>query len=482
VSWSMQKLLSLGPAEKEQLGVLHTVGEIWQQPETWLETARIAVSQAGSISALLEGAGSVVISGAGSSHYVGAAVQPFLRQRLPCHVEAIATTDIVADPQGCLPGAGPLVLVSIARSGNSPESVAAAQLADQLRPGTRHLVVTCNQDGQLARWAKTLGERGLALVLPERTNDRGLAMTSSYTSLVVACQALGFPLGEAEVYLQAVAGAAQVASGFLVGAATAVPEIAALPFRRAVFLGNGCLKGAAVESHLKLQELTAGQVVCQAESSLGLRHGPMTVIDEQTLVVHYLSACPYVAAYERDILQEIRDKRLGLATVVVGESRETALVVSDYAVQMPDAHMSAVAGDKQVPLPDHFRPQVHVMVGQLLGLFKSLQLPGPLLGVGVGHAAVEQQRSVYGIEQQLRVVYQVAQAGNQPVGLGPKLLFAGAACSRRLARGLGEPRDQQIDHLAEGLCYLHSPLPLGRRFHPALQHHRSGVYPDIDPR
>jgi tagatose-6-phosphate ketose/aldose isomerase len=363
VQWTLSKLLSLESAEKARLGVVHTPGEIDQQPNAWLETAELVRHKAEELRHLLEGVQSIVISGAGTSHYVGVSVQSLLRKRLSCNVEAIATTDIVADPLGTLPASTPSLLVSVARSGNSPESVAAVQLADQLRPSTRHLVITCNRQGKLAQWAETLGDRGLALILPEQTNDKGLAMTSSYTSLVVACQALGF-LNELAEYEAMVHRAAEAGRDFLSGDADRVAEISALPFKRVVFLGNGPLRGAAVESHLKLLEMSAGQVMCQAETSMGLRHGPMTFIDEETLVVHFLSGDPYTAKYERDILEEIRVKELGLSTVVVGEAAEVEAVKADYALK---ASASST-------LEDGFRPQVHVMIGQLLGLFKSLEL------------------------------------------------------------------------------------------------------------
>lgn len=358
---SLSELLALDMESKTRLGVRHTPGEIAQQPATWGQTAALLVEKAARIQELLAGTEHVVITGAGTSAYVGLSVEPQLRSNLTPAVSAVPTTDIVVDPAGSLPR-GPLLLVSVARSGNSPESIAAVELADRLRPDTRHLVITCNAGGKLARWASGLGERGLAVVLPAATNDQGLAMTSSYSNLVAAVLALGY-LDRLEAYSGMLAEASRAGAAFLAADATRIPALAELPFRRAVFLGNSELKGAAIESHLKLQEMTAGQVVCHAETSLGLRHGPMAVIDGETLVVHYLSADAYRARYEADILAEIRAKQLGMRTVVVGAAAEVEGVQADERLVVPGP-----------ALPDACRPLVHVMTAQLLGLFAALRL------------------------------------------------------------------------------------------------------------
>ena len=79
----------------------------------------------------------------------------------------------------------PTLLVSFARSGDSPESVAAAELAEQQLSECWHLVVTCNADGQLAR-VHASRPRSEVLLLPGAANDQGFAMTSSFTGMRLA--------------------------------------------------------------------------------------------------------------------------------------------------------------------------------------------------------------------------------------------------------------------------------------------------------
>ena len=57
-------------------------------------------------------------------------------------------------------------------------------------PDAMHLAITCNQNGQLARLPRVK-----SIVLDPRTNDRSLAMTSSFSNLVLA----GLGIAEGEV-------------------------------------------------------------------------------------------------------------------------------------------------------------------------------------------------------------------------------------------------------------------------------------------
>jgi hypothetical protein len=92
----------------------------------------------------------VILTGAGSSAYVGEIIADEINAAWPCQVRAISTTSLLTHPALYLEAA-PTLLVSFARSGNSPESTAAVQLVRDLVPNARFLNITCNADGELAR-------------------------------------------------------------------------------------------------------------------------------------------------------------------------------------------------------------------------------------------------------------------------------------------------------------------------------------------
>ena len=156
----------------------------------------------------------------------------------------------------------------------------------------------------------------------------------------------------------------EVGSRFLDNASVCAYEVAAMGCTRACFLGSGALTAVANESALKLLELTAGRVMTLSESVLGLRHGPMSALDANTLIVVYLSSHETRRRYEIDLLKEIREKRLGKVTVVV--------------TAQPDRNLNAAADfvlslDAPECLKDEYRPPVDIILAQLLGLFHSLQ-------------------------------------------------------------------------------------------------------------
>jgi tagatose-6-phosphate ketose/aldose isomerase len=285
-------------------GGADTAREIAQQPSVWRAIAARHGAERAPLEAFLAPAlgerGRIVLTGAGTSAFVGECLAPAAARATGRRVEAIATTDIVASPHEAFAGGAPTLLVSFARSGNSPESVAAVELARRHAPGCRHLIVTCNADGRLARLGTGAPDCHV-LRLPPETDDRGFAMTSSFTGMLYAgALALGVLRPEGADALAA-AGVESLAS-----LRDGIGELVARRFRRVVYLGSGPLKGLAREAALKLLELSDGRVVALAETALGFRHGPKTVVDGETLVVLFASGDPLRRRYDRDLYAELR--------------------------------------------------------------------------------------------------------------------------------------------------------------------------------
>lgn len=288
--------------DEKQWGDSRTAAEIRQQPGAWRRVARTVAHARSGVDRLLGEALAdprtrIVLTGAGTSAFVGEVVAPDLTRHLGRQVEAIATTDIVAGPRSVVAGDRPVLLVSFARSGNSPESAAAAGLVDRLAPAAHHLVITCDASGELARrWSGAAN--AVVLALPPELNDRGFAMTSSFTGMVLAALlCLGL-----EVDVEAAACAAEAV---LDTAGSRAAAVAAAEPARLVYLGSGALKGLALEAALKCLELTAGTVVAVSDSPLGFRHGPKAVLDEATTAVVFHSADPYTRGYDEDITREL---------------------------------------------------------------------------------------------------------------------------------------------------------------------------------
>jgi tagatose-6-phosphate ketose/aldose isomerase len=285
--------------------------EILQQPDTLRATHAVLRQGRAGIEAFVAPLLArpdlrIILTGAGTSAFIGESLAPWLSRLLGRNVEAIATTDIVGAPLLHLRRDAPTLLVSFGRSGNSPESIAAVDLADAQIDDVHHLVITCNAEGALAQGG--IANR-YVVQLPEATHDRAFAMTSSFTAMTYAALAIFTGIDAMDLRAERIA---EAVSATLAAAEQRVDMLAARGFQRVVYLGSGVFSGLAREAALKLLELSDGKVVSAFDSALGFRHGPKTIVDRNTLVVVYLSNDPLTRRYDLDIVEELRaDGRAG---------------------------------------------------------------------------------------------------------------------------------------------------------------------------
>ena len=364
---AVPRLLARPAGEQKTAGYSHTLREICQQPATWTETAeRVAGHQELLERALVDAGirerrGFLLFTGSGSSLYAGECLAPALQETLRVPVLAVSAGALLTHPAATLPPSGPYLLVSFARSGNSPES--AAVIDALTAPAAHHLVVTCNKEGALARNYRD-HPRVSVIVLSDATHDRSLVMTSSFTNMALAASALG-QVGDLAAYRSAAERAVAAARRVLQRDADALAERARRRFASAVYLGSGCRFGSAREAALKVLEMTGGQIWTMPETFLGLRHGPMAAIGPETLVVAHLSSEPTARAFELDLLRELDRKRLGAGRVIVG-----CAVPSDV-VAAGDVVVDCGGVDE---LADVTLTLIDALVGQLLAFFSCLAL------------------------------------------------------------------------------------------------------------
>ena len=384
---ALSSLLDLAPAERSRRGLVYTAAEIAAQADLWPTTYERFASFLPSLRPFLEEflahpRKCVLLTGAGTSEYVGYCVEGLLRRKLGVPVSVASTTALVVNPQGVFVPGHATLLVSIARSGSSPESLGAVRIADALPDPVYHLILTANAEGELAREAAVL-KRARLLSLDPRTNDQSLAMTAAFSNLVIAGQALAH-VGSFSEFQRLLPRIVEGGRNMLARAPDALEVLGRQEFDRAVFLGDGAHFGTAIESRLKLQELTGGAVMCAYDTFPGLRHGPEAVIHERTLVVAFLSEDPFARRYELDLLKELRAKRIGRAVLAVADRAGEAVRLAEVCVEYdPDGTLG---------LPAEYAPPVQVIAGQLLGLFKSLALglkPDNPSEAGVIHRVVE---------------------------------------------------------------------------------------------
>lgn len=356
------KLLDAPNEEQRRRGYFHTLLEILQQPSSWVRTDQQMSERTSELREYVAGAKILVLTGSGSSEYAGDCVRLPLQKQLGVTTLAIGGGVLLTSAANPLPLERPGLVISLARSGDSPESVGALSLLLDSDPELRHLVITCNAGGKLATSFRG-DSRVQVIALDDGTNDRSLVMTSSFTNLVTAAQSLGF-LSIPNRYQTQCRELSAIASRLIETHLGTLAAAARLNFKRVVFLGTGARFGAAREAALKMLEMTAGKVTAMPETYLGLRHGPMSFVHADTLIVCFLSSESTARAYECDLIRELGQKGLGMMKVVVGEGVPAELLRQhDIVIDCPGL---AEQGDDAAPVID-------VVVGQLLGFFRCLQ-------------------------------------------------------------------------------------------------------------
>lgn len=323
----MTTLLQRSQQAWRDVGGLHTAEEIAQQPALWRELAeslqdgrdRVAAFLGDSLANPLQ---RVILTGAGSSAYVGEIVADELNAAWPAQVRAIATTTLLTHPELYLEAGAPTLLVSFARSGDSPESLAAVHLVRELVPGARLLNITCNPDGRLAR-DSALDADAFNLLMPAASCDRGFAMTSSFSCMLLAALAV---LGK-DAPFERIGTLAGLAQRAMQAWEAPLADLAAIEAGRVVYLGSGPLEGLARESALKLLELTAGRVPAIANTPLGFRHGPKSVLTHDALVFVYGSSKALSQRYEADLVEELRRDGVAGRILTIGPAGDIGIEV-----------------------------------------------------------------------------------------------------------------------------------------------------------
>ena len=348
--------------EQRRQGYADTLREILQQPKTWLATAEQMLANSAVLLDFIEGMQVVVLTGSGSSEYAGECVRLVLQEELVVAAQTLGGGVLLTDGGRAIAPGDRRLMISLARSGDSPESAGALSLVLQSEPGIKHLIITCNQEGRLSESYKT-DPRVKVVVLDGKTNDRSLVMTSSFTNMVLATRALGL-LREPGKYRQLSMRLHDAGELLLHTQVNAIAKVARGAFERVLFLATGPRVGAAREAALKMLEMTAGRVMATCETYLGLRHGPMSAVHSDTLVVCCLSSSSPRREYECDVIRELQRKQLGSSIIIFGAAIPQDLVSpGDLAIE---CEALAVIGDDNAAILD-------ILIGQLLGFFRCLR-------------------------------------------------------------------------------------------------------------
>lgn len=367
----MNNFFGIDKETLEKKKSFNTAKEILQQPKLWKETLEIFRNSEKSLKEYFKKIGfgkefDIVFTGAGTSEYVGNILEPLLNKNETGEFKSIATTDILNNPLNYMKKNKKTLVVSFARSGDSPESAGVIDIADKLIDEVYHLFITCNKDGALAKRAKG-NEKIFLLLMPEESNDKGFAMTSSFSCMLLS-GILAFSKNSEEV-IEEMLKIIDIAEKELKNKYVEIKEIAEQEHKRIVVLGSGILKGLAQELSLKVMELSAGKVVSVNNTTLGFRHGPKAIVNEETIVFELVNQDEYAMKYDEGLLEEMSEDKSADKLIAYNISNNNSIEESTYKVIKPDESDREKIKNRE--LASLF---IYLIYGQTYAFFKSQYL------------------------------------------------------------------------------------------------------------
>ena len=292
-------IFNLTDEKMKETSSTFTAHEIYQQPATWRKTCAQLAGCKDELQAFIDQVVKqddfdIILVGAGTSEFVGNSLFQALNPKYNYNVEA----------------------------------------AEVVCQNLYHLFVTCNHEGTLSKMAASR-KNCFAINLTPETHDQSFAMTSSYSNMYLATY-LALNLDKLDEITAEVEKLCVAGQHFLDDQFGEVQKIVdEFDYNRIVYLGNIGLKGVAQESALKTLELTAGKVATMYDSELGFRHGPKSIIDDNTLTIAYLSDDEYRRRYELDLVKEMAHQRKGnKIAVVYNHDCEGIEELADYPIQI----------------------------------------------------------------------------------------------------------------------------------------------------
>ncbi|AXK51711.1 SIS domain-containing protein [Spiroplasma alleghenense] len=299
--------------EKEWLiknNSFNTLNEICQQPVVWIKIANEIKKYDNKINEFISkninSKTKIILTGAGTSEFIGNSIyQSFFERKI--NISSVATTDLITGTTKYFNPDDEIILVSFARSGNSPESLGAFDIVNSIGKNVKNIVITCNSKGKLIKDYQE-DSNNLLYLLPPEADDKSFAMTSSFTGMMLAFSLI-MDIKKIDKNILQINEVAKQTEKNINDFYQHIQKLAELDNNRIVFLGADEFKGISQESHLKVLELSAGEVNTFFNSPLGFRHGPKSILNKNTIVFLLMNFKDYQRKYDIDLINELFEQK-----------------------------------------------------------------------------------------------------------------------------------------------------------------------------
>ena len=314
----------------------HTYNEIKTQTEAWAQALDVTnasnLPKAGDYT-------QVLFTGCGSTYYLSLAAAALYQELTGRAARAVPGGELLLNSQ-TVTQVGDLryLLVAISRSGTTTETVKAVEKFKAEKRG--EILVISNYDEALSRQADVN-------IVIDKGQEESVAQTRSFASMYVAVTAFCAKMAGRGDLVEAM-GKLPVIGNSVIGKYESFARSLGenLEFDRFYFLGSGIRYGLACEVNLKMKEMTLTH--SEPFQFLEFRHGPMSMVNKNAVVVGMLSDANRV--HEAKVLEEMR--MLGGTVAGIGESEADVCFESN--------------------IPEEVRGVLYLPVLQLMAFYRSV--------------------------------------------------------------------------------------------------------------
>lgn len=327
----------------------YTFAEIFSQPEIWIDAIASFHQTADELKAIMDQGGfdSVLFTGCGSTYYLAHVGATLFQQVTGINARAYPASEIVLFPDIVFASNNHPLLITVSRSGETTETVEAVRMFRKYSQNPM-ITVTCGSDSTLAKQAD------LVFAI-DKAQETSLAQTRSFASMLIVIQAIAaFTAGRSD--LDTIDQLPSLATHLLTNYHALAQTLGEdKQIERFFFLGSGTLFGIASEGMLKMKEMSLSY--SEAFHMLEFRHGPMSMVDDHTLIVGLISEEAH--AQEASVLRQMKQR--GAQILAISED--------DYHLEFENwshfVHLNS-------GLPRWARPVVYLPVMQVMAYYRAL--------------------------------------------------------------------------------------------------------------
>ena len=295
--------------------------EIYSQPTAWLAALQVLSDLSEELRSLAgRGYHQVVFTGCGSTYYLSLAGAALLQGLTGVPSRGQPASEVWLNPELYFCPGERTLLVAVSRSGETTETLRACETFRNGNYGDI-LTLSCYPE-------RALATSGVVNVVLPSGKEESVAQTRAFSTLYLGTLYLSAVWADRKDVIGALPQLSGACSAMFDAHAEMVRQVGAdMDLERFYFLGSAYRYGLACELSLKMNEMTLSH--SEPFHFMEFRHGPMSMVNSQTLITGLLSQANREA--EMAVLQDMR--KLGARILAVGSRLSD--VPADYKIEFP---------------------------------------------------------------------------------------------------------------------------------------------------